>query len=347
MKKTTTHYSPSEYHNHLMANLKQEMAFNGKDADKWKRSLQKKLKQLMGYDYGKKRVPLKVKSLWMQEHALGTIEKIVFTSELYSEVCAYICIPKKAKPPYTFMVCLQGHSTGMHNSIGVDINDETKKIKVEGDRDFGLGCMRNGVAAICIEQRSFGERKEKKQKAVSNHGCHDAVMHSLMLGKTLCAERVYDVDRAIDYLYTRKDVDRKMIGVMGNSGGGTISLFASAILPRIRFAMPSCYFNSFKDSIMSLYHCGDNYIPGLLNYAEMSDIMGLFAPKPVVIVAGEKDPIFPVKATRKAFKDLKKIYQHHGVANQCHLVIGKGGHRFYEKLAWPKMVKLIKSLKNT
>ena len=27
--------------------------------------------------------------------------------------------------------------------------------------------MRHGFAALCIEQRSFGERKEKKQKADS------------------------------------------------------------------------------------------------------------------------------------------------------------------------------------
>ncbi len=58
-----------------------------------------------------------------------------------------------------------------------------------------------------------------------------------------------------------------------------------------------------SNSIMSIYHCMDNYIPGLLKVAAMSDIMGLFAPKPVVIVAGQDDDI--------------------------HFVVGQGGHRFY------------------
>jgi dienelactone hydrolase len=165
-----------------------------------------------------------------------------------------------------------------------------------------------------------------------------------MLGRTMIGERVFDVDRGLDYLTTRNDVDRGRIGVMGNSGGGTISLFSAALLDRIAFAMPSCYFCTFKDSIMSIYHCPDNFIPGLLQVAEMADIMGLFAPKPLVIVAGEEDEIFPIGATRSAFADLQVIYSAAGAADRCHLVIGKGGHRFYADQAWPVLTDVIKNL---
>ena len=134
---------------------------------------------------------------------------------------------------------------------------------------------------------------------------------------------------------------------MGNSGGGTISVFATALLPRLAFAMPSCYFCTFKDSIMSIAHCMDNYIPGLLKYAEMADIMGLFAPKPVVIVAGEEDNIFPIAATRRAFKDLWRIYRVIGAENRCHLIVGKGGHRFYSEEAWPVMLREIRRNRQT
>ena len=57
---------------------------------------------------------------------------------------------------------------------------------------------------------------------------------------------------------------------------------------------------------MSMYHCACNYIPNIMKYADMSDIMGLFAPKPVVLVHGEKDHIFPIAGTKKSFKELKK-----------------------------------------
>ena len=309
--------------------------------------MRKMVKKLSGYDQmpSEHRVDLNVQSLWKREHKLGTIEKIVFTAEPFADVLAYVCLPKNAEPPYTWFLCVQGHSGGNYNSIAVDGNNETRPIRVSGQRDFGLGCMRRGVAALCIEQRSFGERRELVQKqAAGAHGCHDATMHALMLGRTLIAERVFDVDRGIDYLMTRSDVDNKRLGVMGNSGGGTISLFSAAMLSRIRFAMPSCYFCTFRDSIMSINHCVDNYVPGLLKYAEMSDIMGLFAPRPVVIVAGKKDPIFPFPAVRKAFKRLKTIYAAAGAAHHCHLVVGEGGHRFYAGPAWEKMLKEIKTL---
>ena len=135
----------------------------------------------------------------------------------------------------------------------------------------------------------------------------------------------------------------KRIGIMGNSGGGTTSLNAAALLNRIAFAMPSCYFCTYRDSIMAVYHCADNYIPGVLKYAEMHDIMGLFAPKPVVLVAGEKDNIFPIGATRKAFKKLKTIYAAAGAARNCKLVVGPEGHRFYADLAWPEMMKMLRA----
>jgi len=279
-----------------------------------------------------------VRQLWSRRHPLGTIEKIAFTAEPYADVLAYVCLPAGVTPPYTFMICVQGHSTGMHNSIGVQREDETQPLRVEGDRDFALGCMRRGVAALCIEQRSFGLRREQRQQKVSPHGCHDAVMQALMLGRTLTGERVFDVDRGIDYLAQRGDVDMARIGIMGNSGGGTVSLFSAALLPRISFAMPSCYFCTFRDSIMSIYHCADNYFPGLLKYAEMADVMGLFAPKPVVLVAGVEDDIFPIEGARKAFGDLQRIYAASEAADRCHLVEGAGGHRFYADDAWPVML---------
>jgi len=334
------HLSPSENHAYLAARTVQSLAYDGGDVVKWQRRLRRKLRELIG-DMPAERAELRPRTIWRRTGPLETIEKIVFTTEPRSHVPAYVCLPKGVEPPYTFMICLQGHSTGMHNSIAVQRDDNTRPCRVPGGRDFGLGCMRRGIAALCIEQRSFGERRELTQKRKATDGCHDAVMHALMLGRTLMGERVYDVDRGIDYLASRGDADMNRIGVMGNSGGGTISVFSAALLPRLAFAMPSCYFCTFRDSIMSIYHCSDNYVPGLLKYAEMPDVLGLFAPKPVVIVAGRDDPIFPIAATRRAFKDLQRIYAACGAKDRCRLVVGNGGHRFYPGKAWPLMLEQI------
>jgi dienelactone hydrolase len=229
----------------------------------------------------------------------------------------------------------------MHVSIGVQREDETQPFDSPGDRDFALGCMARGIAALCIEQRSFGERREQTQKQVSPHGCHDAAMQALLVGKTLIGERVYDVERGIDYLATRGDVDMHRVGVMGNSGGGTITIYAAALLPRLAFAMPSCSFCTFRDSIGAIYHCADNYVPGILKAADMADVLGLFAPRPVVVVAGRDDSIFPIDGVRSAFEQLRHIYVAAGAEEACQLVVGEGGHRFYAADAWPVMQNII------
>ncbi len=334
-------FSPSLVHNRLMEKIDKKMAYQGGDVKEWQTGFQAELKKLLG-DWPTEKCSLNVRSLWKREHELGTIEKIVFTSEEMSDVPAYICLPHNVQAPYTTFICLQGHSTGMHNSIGVDFETNEQTIEVAGDRDFAMGCMKNGIAALCIEQRSFGERRENVQKMTAEHICHDAVCHALELGRTLALERVWDVERGIDYLAERGDIAMDKIGLMGNSGGGTITMYASAVLDRIAFAMPSCSFCTFKASIMNIYHCADNYVPGLLKYAEAADVMGLHAPKPVVVVAGVADPIFPVEDVKKGFADLQAIYRAAGAEDNCKLVIGGEGHRFYADDAWPVMLDLIK-----
>ncbi len=334
--------SPSLYHRHLLNKTRPSYRYDGGDFSVWQGRLRRKLSDLVGLLRGK-RVPLNTRSLWVQHHKLGTIEKIVFSSEPYSDVVAYVCLPKRADPPYPFVVCLQGHTSGAHNSIALHQDGDSSMI-IEGDRDFGLGCMTRGLAALCIEQRCFGERCESLQQDVSQDRCHDAAMHSLMLGRTLIGERVFDVDRGLDYLRTRKDVDWTRVGVMGNSGGGVITIYSAALLPRVQFAMPSCSFCTFRESLMSIYHCADNYVPGLLTVAEMADVMGLFAPKPLVIVAGEKDDIFPIAGVRRAFRELKEIYKAAGAEKRCHLVVGPEGHRFYAELGWKRMLVELESI---
>lgn len=334
------HLSPSECHRHVLRGLKPLLAFRGGDVHAWQRRARARLRRLLG-DSPRTRGPLAPRTLWKWETDLGTMEKIVFTSESFADVVGYVCLPGGKRPPYRFVICLQGHTTGMHLSIGVDRADESRVIQVEGDRDFALGCLRRGQAALCLEQRAFGERAERVQRQRSTLGCFDAAMQAQMLGKTLIGERVFDVARALDYLAWRGDADMDAIGVLGHSAGGATSLYAAALLPRIAFAMPSGYFCTFRDSVMAMYHCEENYVPGLLKYFEMSDIAGLIAPRPVVIVAGRHDPSFPVSATRKAFRDLQGIYSAAGASGRCRLVVGNEGHRFYADQAWPVLERLI------
>ena len=76
-------YSPSVCHRHIMKNINQTMAYKGQDVKVWQSRLRRKLRQLVGIVQEKK-TNLNVRHLWKKQHKFGTIEKIVFTSEPFS-----------------------------------------------------------------------------------------------------------------------------------------------------------------------------------------------------------------------------------------------------------------------
>jgi dienelactone hydrolase len=166
-------------------------------------------------------------------------------------------------------------------------------------------------------------------------------MVAFMLGRTTIGERVVDVSTVIDAITEKFDfVDANRINLMGNSGGGTATFYAAAIDERIKIAVPSCAYCTYKDSIAAMPHCSCNFIPGILDYFEMEDISGLIAPRKLVVVNGKEDNIFPEPGVIESFEIIKKMYAAAGVPDNCALVTGAGGHRFYADDAWPVMHKM-------
>src|SRR4030095_10674283 len=125
---------------------------------------------------------------------------------------------------------------------------------------------------------------------------------------------------------TRPALDSKRIGVTGISGGGTITVFSAALEPRIQAAFASGYLCTFRDSIFSIAHCIDNYVPGVLEWAEMYDIAGLIAPRPFFAESGTKDDIFPIDAFKESFANVKKVYTSFGADDRIDHEILEGEH---------------------
>ena len=165
------------------------------------------------------------------------------------------------------------------------------------------------MAAVAIEPMAFGCRRDERNKArPGTSACQPIAGAALLLGQTMIGWRVYDVMRTIDWIETRNELDAKRVGCMGISGGGTCTTFSAALEPRIKAAMISGYLNTFRDSIILSRHCIDNYVPGILNWAEMYDVAGLIAPRPLFAESGEKDNIFPIAASKASFEQVKKVY---------------------------------------
>lgn len=334
------YYNPSEHHEIALRKLRPSHAYHGQTLVPWQAELRAAFNEKFGWDSKLPRVPLNVEELEREETDTYTRRKLVFTSEPGSDVPCHLLIPKLVHTPAPAFICLQGHTSGMHISIGKPRSKEDED-EIKGDRDFALQAVANGYVALALEQRSFGERAETRQKRRSKQGCEDAAMHALLLGRPLASERAWDVSRAVDLLETLLEVRKDRIGCMGNSGGGTVTWYSACVEPRLWLAMPSCSFCTYADSIFKINHCTDNYIPGILKIAEMADLAGLIAPKRLVIVAGEQDTIFPIEGVRRGFKTVERIFEAAGVRDRLKLVVGPAGHRFYAKVGWAAVRELM------
>lgn len=331
-----TQYAPEIAHERLLQSAPRRLRFRPEsNYAAWRSQVAAKLRELVGGG-DEEPCPLDVRVEYAREQDGYRETRFVFSSEPGADVPCHLLTPLEGRPPFPTVICLQGHSTGMHVSLGINRYEEDAR-SLEGDRDYAIQAVRRGYAALALEQRCFGERRDARLREVRHvdHGCHHASMVALLLGRSMVAERCLDVSRAIDALEQFPEADRGRLGCMGNSGGGTITYFATCLEPRIGAAMPSCYVCSFLRSIGRIDHCADNYVPGFLRYFDLQDIACLIAPRPLVVVAGREDPIFPIQGVEEAFATIRAIYATVGAPDRCALVVGEGAHRFFADQAWP------------
>ena len=307
-------------------------AKNREEVLTWQKKWRKKLLNLLG-NFPSPPFPLKSEVLDKKEFPGYTREAVSFYSKEGMKVFSYFLIPHNVQFPSPALICLPGHGRGVDDIVGIKKDGSMRKRAGGYMRDFALQSVKKGFVVLAIEQLGFGHRREAQaiRKGSSASSCNPLSGSLLLLGETMIGWRVYDVIRAVDYLETRKEVNREKIGIMGISGGGTISLFSAAVEERIKAAVISGYFCTFYHSIFSLVHCIDNYIPGILQYGEMHDVAGLIAPRALFIEAGKKDPIFPLEGVKEGINKIKKIYQTMKAEGKLDWEIFDGEHRIYGK----------------
>ena len=200
-----------------------------------------------------------------------------------------------------------------------------------------------GGCAIALEMRYMGEMGQSESGHPSCITSNTA-MPTLLMGRTSIGERVWDVHRLIDVIeaHLTDYIDTKSIMCLGNSGGGTVTFYASCYDKRICLAIPSCSVCTYDDSIMAMKHCCCNFIPGIRKYFNMGDLGCLIAPRPLIVVCGIHDPIFPLHGVEESYAVIQKAYKKAGKEELCHLVKGDGGHQFYPDDVWPIVREIIK-----
>lgn len=304
----------------------------------WQRAFRSELRELTGLEQVSRMtagLPLAPKLESVEEREGYTIEKRTIQTESGVEQPFYLLLPRTGDGPFPVVLTPHGHHRrGKEIYVGNYENEAEKEEALGGDRDIALQAVAAGFAAIAMDVRGFWEMSRVEDHEKRQLSCTELQKRAYMYGRTIIGERVHDMGRLIDYAATRPEIDTSRIAITGNSGGGAVSLFAAALDERIKVSVPGSFFCTFRDSILSVPHCLCNFIPGIMHYGEMYDVAGLIAPRPLLIINGETDPLFPISAAREAYKHVEHIYRTAGHPERCQLFVGDGGHRYYKQPVW-------------
>jgi dienelactone hydrolase len=238
--------------------------------------------------------------------------KIVIRTSPESELPLYLLVPKNLRTKTPVVLALHGHGYGVKDIVGL-WEDGSERREIDGyHRDFACQLAERGFIVAAPEISCFGERQMREPetfRAVGlNATCYRVATWAMMLGKSAAGLRVMDAMRVLDYLQTRDDVDAANVGVMGISGGGMHAFFSAAMDARIKAAVISGYFCDWRHSILALFHCTCNFVPGLLNLGELSDLAALIAPRPLLVEHGTRDDIFPIEHVRAAVDKARRAW---------------------------------------
>lgn len=260
-------------------------------------------RQMLGFD----KIPTpKIKIVDSKEEVLGgiTVRHMQFCSWEHSYGEATLILPQEYCGKLQAVAICSGHSAKGR------LGDYYQKLA------FRLA--ESGMAVLLSDNLGQGSRSEFGHwEAVEPFAC----------GVTLQGMIVAESCAWIEWLSEQPFVDASRIGACGNSGGGVLTLFLSAICSRLA-AVASCGYPSEFSYIhqKEKKHCCCNMLVGCAHLADMWEIYGAFAPEPLLTVSGLWDDLFPADIVRRTARKIRGAYAGAGAESCFEYKITKTKH---------------------
>lgn len=289
--------------------------------DEWPASLprwQEEFRFMLGLEPWPERTPLQATVTGIVEGEDYVIENLHFQSRPGLYVTANLYRPREIpNEPYPAVLYLCGHS-----SRGRDGNKTAFQ-------SHGLWFARHGYVCLILDTLQLGEI------AAHHHGTYRMDRwwwHSR--GYTPAGVEAWNGVRAIDYLLERPDVDAGRIGVTGISGGGAATLWVAALDPRVAIAAPISGFSDLEAYLPHRYingHCDCMFLHNSYRWP-WTRIAALVAPRPMLFVDSDQDPIFPLDGHQRVAARLERVYALHGAGDRFDSVVSRGGHAYRQDI---------------
>ncbi len=268
------------------------------------------------------KTPLKPRVTKVIEREAYKIETVIFESRPGFFVTANLYVPKGRKFPLPGVVGSCGHS----------VNGKA----AEAYQSFAQGLARQGYVVLIFDPIGQGERfqypDDEHSKSEVGAGVHEHLLcgnQQFLVGENFSAWRCWDGMRALDYLLTREEVDPKHVGLTGNSGGGTMTMWLCGVEPRWTMAAPSCAVTTFRRNFDNELPTDTEQMPplALKHGLDHGDFLSAMAPKPVIILAAEKD-FFDVRGSIEIYERLRPLWKLLGAEQNLRLFIGPNEHGY-------------------
>ena len=205
---------------------------------------------------------------------------------------ATLYLPKSdGKLPLVFVCCGHGNDGRL-----------TPSYMAMGHRLASLG-----LAALVIDNIGQGDRS--RAPGGTNTPDHWSAVAPFECGLTLQGLIVMETVALIRYMTGDERFDTSRYAACGNSGGGTLTMFLSALAPELSVISSSGYPSEIPYILSKeREHCACNLFIGAAHEAEMWEIYSTFAPKPLFLEGGSSDNLIPMDLAHRNARKVRNTY---------------------------------------
>lgn len=297
--------------------------------------------ELMGEVPPRPSVP-EVKVLSREDKGTYTLERFTFDNGAGAIVTGYYLTPKAGTAPYPAIYYCHWHG-GNYDLGKEEIFTTHHTPEVPAD-----ALIKAGYAVMAVDAYCFGERSGLGPGGPQEKGGQEEMSTSkreLWLGRSLWAMMVRDDLMALDYLFSRREIDRQRVAVTGISMGATRSWWLMALDERIKTGVAVGCLTRYQDLIEEeklkahgIYY----FVPGILRHFDTEAIISLIAPRPVLFMTGDQDIGSPVSGIRKIDEKVRPVYALYRRPDDFQNIIYPETGHVYTPDMWEKMLQWMK-----
>lgn len=313
------------------------------ELDRWKSEARQYINARLSY--APPEVPFNEEIVKEEDFGAYIRQKIYFDSAPGCRIPAYLLIPKNLRKPAPAVIVQHDHGGMLYWGKEKVVEHHRAHEVLESFIDTcyegqppASELAKRGYVTLVIDSLFFGERKfqleavpDFKQR-LDQYEFESAAyideyneMESRIVeaeiskgfyyaGWTCAGVRIRDDIASVSFLCSRPEVDAEKIGSIGLSMGGHRTAWLSALDDRVKCAVVVCWMARHREMIehkISNIHWMWN-VPDLHHAMDYPDVVSLSAPKPLMVMHGTKDPLFPLETGQKGLDIVRHVYEKAG-----------------------------------